>query len=201
MQVNHQRLRKARVFEFRSFLSVSLECVCGFLFFHSVLCLLQHIIEDFARHHREGHEMLRHLRKKINGSSALVTSQAKNCRALQFAKLQNRYRNTCATFGVYEKVDERDATARYQVTPVDTKWVRHKHSVRGGAHSIQVTARGTRVQKWRPSRLVCGSVQNKYDPSKRTTSKHFQSCTSTCHVHTITQKLRDWCWCVCQWRT
>ena len=33
------------------------------------------------------------------------------------------------------------------------------------------------------------------------TRTHFQSCTSTCHVHTFMQKLRDMCWYGYQWRT
>ena len=35
---------------------------------------------------------------------------------------------------------------------------------------------------------------------KHITNKHSQSCSSTIHVPTSTQRLRDLCWYVCQWR-
>ena len=47
---------------------------------------------------------------------------------------------------VYEKVDERDAIARSQVTPGDTNWIDPDTAHEEGAHSNQVTTRGTRVE-------------------------------------------------------
>ena len=41
--------------------------------------------------------------------------------------------------GVYEKVDEPEAMAQYQVTPVDTKWIDKKQSIGEGAHAHQIT--------------------------------------------------------------
>ena len=75
----------------------------------------------------------------------LMTSQAKSCRGLQFAKLENK--NYLRDFGVCEKAHERDAIAKYQATPVDTKWIDTQRNVRGTTHPNQVTTRGTRVQK------------------------------------------------------
>ena len=34
-------------------------------------------------------------------------------------------------FGMYEKVDEREAIAQYQVTPVDTKWIDTNKALEG----------------------------------------------------------------------
>ena len=38
-------------------------------------------------------------------------------------------------FGVYEEVDEREAIAHYQVTPVDTKWIDTNKAFEGGTHA------------------------------------------------------------------
>ena len=40
---------------------------------------------------------------------------------------------------MYEKVDERDENARYQVTPVDTKWIDTNNAVEG--ESMQIRSR------------------------------------------------------------
>ena len=37
--------------------------------------------------------------------------------------------NYLRDLGVHEKVDEREAIAQYQVTPVDTKWIDTKKSI------------------------------------------------------------------------
>ena len=48
---------------------------------------------------------------------------------------------------MFDKVDEREAIAQYQVTLLDTTVDRHKQSTRGGARAIQVTTCGKRMQK------------------------------------------------------
>ena len=42
---------------------------------------------------------------------------------MQCAKLANWNLKYLRDFGVYEKVDEKEAVEKYGVTPVDTKWV------------------------------------------------------------------------------
>ena len=51
--------------------------------------------------------------------------------------------------GVYEKVDERDAIARYQVTPVDTKWTDTNQAFEPRS---RVATR--EFKKWRSARSV-----------------------------------------------
>ena len=58
--------------------------------------------------------------------------------------------------GVYEKVDEREAIAQYQVTPVDTKWVDTDKAF-GRADANPFTNCCQRVQKRGQARLVCGN--------------------------------------------
>ena len=57
--------------------------------------------------------------------------------------------------GVYQKVDECAAVAKYNVTPVDTKWVDTDKAFGEGAMHIRSRI-VARVQKWRQARLVCG---------------------------------------------
>ena len=52
-------------------------------------------------------------------------------------------------FGVYEKVDERDAIARYQVTPVDTRWTDTNQAFEPRS---RVATR--EFKKWRSARSV-----------------------------------------------
>ena len=105
--------------------------------------------------------------------------------------------------GMYEKVDERDALSRYQVTPVDTKWIDTIKAFEEGP--MQIRSRLAAREFKCGDRLVCGdssagSVESHtIHRSERTTSKHSQSCTSTCHVRIFTQMLGDLCWHVCQW--
>ena len=109
-------------------------------------------------------------------------------------------------FGVCDKFDERDAIARYQVTPVSTRGgsTQTEHSRESPCkpghdswHENSKVETDTTYMQW-----TVGSVESKkQSPSQRTTSKHSQSCTSTCHVHTFTQKLRDLYWYFCPWRT
>ena len=62
-------------------------------------------------------------KNKNNTSYVSTISLARSCRGVQCARLMNQNRNTCVTFGVYEKVDEKEAVEKYGITPVDTKWV------------------------------------------------------------------------------
>ena len=128
----------------------------------------------------------------------LMTPQAKS--AVREARGQE-LKYLPATSGVYEKVDERDAIARYQVTPVDTMWI-DTPSIRG-AH--QVTSRGTRIQKWRPTRLVCGSLPwevlkatNIIAANPQAHDRNLARERVRCYFHL---KVQDLCLYVCQWRT
>ena len=67
--------------------------------------------------------------------------------------------------GVYEKAGEKEAVARYGITPVDTKWVDTDKAFEERAHADQITKMRERVQKRRSTRLVCrdssiGSVES-----------------------------------------
>ena len=52
--------------------------------------LRESIIEGFARRIREKHAILAKLEKKTDASTAVVTSPAKNCRCMKWAKLVNK---------------------------------------------------------------------------------------------------------------
>ena len=47
--------------------------------------------------------------------------------------------------GVYENVDEREAIAKYQLTPIDTKWIGTDKACEGGADASQIKNRCERV--------------------------------------------------------
>ena len=94
-------------------------------------------------------------KKKNKTSRALMTSLARFCRGKQ-----------CATRVKYmRKLMKKEAVAKYGITPVDTKWVEHRQSVRGEANANQITNCCERIQEWRSTRLVCrdfsiGSVES-----------------------------------------
>ena len=49
--------------------------------------------------------------------------------------------------GVYEKVDEKEAVAKYGITPVDTKWIDTDKAFEGEPHADQIANVCERVQK------------------------------------------------------
>ena len=48
--------------------------------------------------------------------------------------------------GVYETVNEREAIAKYQLAPIDTRWI-DTDSVRGRAHANQINNCCERIQE------------------------------------------------------
>ena len=59
--------------------------------------------------------------------------------------------------GVYEKVDERTAVAKYNVTPVDTKWVDTDKAFEEEPMQIRSRIVARECKQWRQARLVCGN--------------------------------------------
>ena len=47
--------------------------------------------------------------------------------------------------GVYEKVDKREATAKYQLTSTDTRWIDTDKAINGGANANQIKNRCERI--------------------------------------------------------
>ena len=58
--------------------------------------------------------------------------------------------------GVYEEVDEREAIAHYQVTPVDTKWIDTNKAFEEEPMQDPTTNRRKRIHMRRQARCVCG---------------------------------------------
>ena len=87
--------------------------------------------------------------------------------------------------GMCGKVDERDAVSRYQVTPVDTKCIDINRAFEEEPMQIrsQLVAR---VQKWRPTRLVCGDASVGSVQSKNLHGRGW-----ACHVRAFMQKARE----------
>ena len=52
-----------------------------------------------------------------------MTSPARNCRWHAVRKARELELVYLRDLGVYEKIDENEAVAKYGITPVDTKWV------------------------------------------------------------------------------
>ena len=47
--------------------------------------------------------------------------------------------------GVYEQVDKREATAKYQLTSTDTRWIDTDKAFNGGANANQIKNRCERI--------------------------------------------------------
>ena len=53
-----------------------------------------------------------------------MTSRVRSCRGLiEFHQVREQELKYLRDLGVYEKIDEREAIAKYQVTSVDTEWI------------------------------------------------------------------------------
>ena len=86
--------------------------------------LCKSIIKGLARSSQERPRNVgRDGRRKSRRSYASMTSLGKSCHGTQCRKAREQDLKYLRDLGVYEKIDEREATARYQVTPVDTKWI------------------------------------------------------------------------------
>ena len=145
------------------------------------------------------------LKNKINVSSALITSQVRNCLGPKFVKLENKNWNICSISEYTRKltnVKQLHSIRSLQLTR--SGWTQAQQSRE--SHAKEVTNCGKRIQKRTSTRSVCwdssiGSVEGNNPFPQRTTSKHLERCTSTCHVRIFTQRLRDVCWHVCRWKT
>ena len=84
--------------------------------------------------------------------------------------------------------------AKYGITPVDTKWVDTDKAFEG--EPMQIRSRTcAREFKSDDRPFACrdssiGGAESHHNRFQRTTKKHFQSCTSTCHVHISKRRLR-----------
>ena len=94
--------------------------------------------------------------------------------------------------GVYERVEERETTAQYQVTPVDLKWIdtnkasqRKPMQIRSRIVASEFKSEARPDLPLRDSSI--GSVEG-YN-LECSTNTHSQSRTSTCHVHIFMHKL------------
>ena len=110
--------------------------------------LCKSIIKGLARRNRERHAMLVDVEEEQKQDVICfddITGKELPWHAVRKAReLELKY---FRDLGVYEKVDEKEAVAKYGITPVDTKWVDTDRSVRGRAHADQITNVCERVQK------------------------------------------------------
>ena len=121
-----------------------------------------------------------------------VWSEVRQAREQEFTHLRD--------VGVYEKVAERGAIAKYQVTPDDTRWIDTNEAFEWESMQImsRIVARefrsGDRHAGTPPLEALMAIII--------IAANHRQTfCTSTCHVRIFTHSLRDLCWYVCKWLT
>ena len=91
--------------------------------------LCKSIIKGLARHNRKERVMLSELEEENQDVVCIddVTGEEFPWHAVRMAREQElKY---LRDVGVFEKVDEHEAIAKYQVTPVDTKWIETDESV------------------------------------------------------------------------
>ena len=110
--------------------------------------LCRSIMKFLARRNHERHTMLADVEEEqeqdvicfddITGKE-LPWHAVRKARELELKYLRD--------LGVYEKVDEREAIAQFQVTPVDTKWMDTNKAFDGGARANQITNCCKRIQK------------------------------------------------------
>ena len=109
--------------------------------------LCRSIIKGLKRRNHERHTMLADVEEEQEQNVICfddITGKELPWHAVRKAReLKLKY---LRDLGVFEKVDEKEAVAKYGVTPVDTKWVDTDKSVRGGAHADQITDVCERVQ-------------------------------------------------------
>ena len=85
------------------------------------LCKL--IIKGFARHHRERDALLATAEEenhRVHCFDDITGKEHPWCEVRQAQEQELKY---LRDLRVYEKVDDRDVIAKYQVTPVDTMWI------------------------------------------------------------------------------
>ena len=87
-----------------------------------------------------------------------------------------------------EKIVEREAIAKFLVTPVDAKWIDTKKAFEEEPMQIRSLIVVDFQSGARPG-LYAGTLPLEALKAERITSKHSQSCTSTCHMRMFTQRL------------
>ena len=106
--------------------------------------------------------------------------------------------------GVYEKVDEKEAVEKHEITPVDTKWVDTDKAF--GWEPMQIRSRMCAREFKSDDRpnLYAGTPPLEALKAVKTIAannkKCFQSCISMCHVRTSMRRPRDLCYDV-HWKT
>ena len=100
--------------------------------------LCKSIIKGLARHNRERHAMLAGVEEEQEQDVICfddITDKELPWRAVRKAReLELKY---LRDLGVSENVDEKEAVARYGITPVDTKWVNTDKAFEGGPMQIR----------------------------------------------------------------
>ena len=155
-------------------------------------------LEGLARRNRERHAMLADVEEEQEQDIICfddITGKEPPWHAVRKAREQElKY---LRDLGVYGKVDEKEAVAKYGITPVDTKWVDTDKAFEEEPMQIRsrICAREFKCDD-RPD-LYAGTPP--LEALKATISNAvnhkeiFQSCTSTCRVHISTRRLRDSC--------
>ena len=101
----------------------------------------------FARRNREKHAILAEVGKEeqhVIHIDDVKWHETRRAREQELKYLRD--------FGVYEEVDEREAIAHYQVTPVDTKWIDTNKAFEEEPMQIRFSSRRKRIQIRRQAR-------------------------------------------------
>ena len=85
--------------------------------------LCKSIVKGLARRQRERHAMLAEMDEENQDVVCVgdITQKEFPCHAVRKARAQEL--KFLRDLRVHEKVDEREAIAQYQLTPIDTKWI------------------------------------------------------------------------------
>ena len=160
--------------------------------------LCKSIMKGLARRNRERHAMLVDVEEEqeqdvicfddITGKE-LPWHAVRKVRELELKYLRD--------LGVHGKVDEKEAVAKYGITPVDTKLVDTDKAFEGEPMQTRSRMCAREFKSDDRPDLYAGTppleaLKAKHR-SQRTTRKRFQSCTSMCHVCTSTRRPRDPC--------
>ena len=109
--------------------------------------LCKSIIKGLARSSQERHAMLAAMEEENPDVVCIDDVAGKELPWHAVRKAREQDLKYLRDLGVYEKIDEREATARYQVTPVDTKWIDTDKAFEGEAHANQVKTCCERIQE------------------------------------------------------
>ena len=107
--------------------------------------LCKSIMKDFARRNRERHAMLAERVAENQNVVCVDDITGKELPWHAVLKAREQELKFLRDLGVYENVDEREAIAKYQLTPIDTKWIGTDKAFEGGAHSTLIKNRCERV--------------------------------------------------------